>query len=151
MLKLKDFQDKAIKKIISLLKDSEKKEIVIESPTGSGKTIILSFAIRDYLKNDKGSHCFFWFSPGNGELEEQSKDKFEKLVPEYDALALDEAIRNGFGENQVVFVNWEMLNKKDNRALREQENKNLKDRIEECYNNGTEIIIIRDETLEPFI
>lgn len=146
MLKLKDFQDKAIKKIISLLKDSEKKEIVIESPTGSGKTVILSFAIRDYLKNDKSSHCFFWFSLGNGELEEQSKDKFEKLVPEYDALTLDEAIRNGFGENQVVFVNWEMLNKKDNRALREQENKNLKDRIEECYNNGTEIIIIRDET-----
>lgn len=146
MLKLKDFQDKSIKKIVSLLEDLEKKEIVIESPTGSGKTVILSFAIRDFLNQDKGSHCFFWFSPGNGELEEQSKAKFEKLVPEYDALTLDEAIRNGFSENQVVFVNWEMLNKKDNRALREQENKNLKDRIEECYNNGTKIIIIRDET-----
>ena len=146
MLKLKDFQDKSMKKIVSLLEDTEKKEIVIESPTGSGKTVILSFAIRNFLEADKGSHCFFWFSPGNGELEEQSKAKFEKLVPEYDALTLDEAIRNGFGENQVVFVNWEMLNKKGNRALREQENKNLKDRIEECYNNGTKIIIIKDET-----
>lgn len=146
MLKLKDFQDKSMKKIVSLLEDTEKKEIVIESPTGSGKTVILSFAIRDFLEADKGSHCFFWFSPGNGELEEQSKNKFEKLVPEYDALTLDEAIRNGFSENQVVFVNWELLNKKGNRALREQENKNLKDRIEECYNNGTKIIIIKDET-----
>ena len=32
MLKLKDFQDKSMKKIVSLLEDTEKKEIVIESP-----------------------------------------------------------------------------------------------------------------------
>ena len=146
MIKLKDFQDESIKEIVALLQNSEKEEIVMQSPTGSGKTVILSFVIRDFFKTDKGNHCFFWFSPGNGELEEQSKSKFEKLVSEYDALTLDEAIRNGFGENQVVFVNWEMLNKKDNRALREQETKNLKDRIEECYNNGTKIIIIKDET-----
>lgn len=145
MFKLKEFQSNAIDKIVSLLSDN-KEEIVIQSPTGSGKTIILSLAIRNYLKSNTESHCFFWFSPGNGELEEQSKDKFSRLVPEYDALSLDEAIRNGFGENQVVFVNWEMLDKSGNRALREQETKNLKDRIEECRKNGTDIIIIKDES-----
>lgn len=106
----------------------------------------MSFAIKNYLKSNTNPHCFFWFSPGNGELEEQSKDKFSKLVPEYDALSLDEAIRNGFRGNQVVFVNWEMLDKSGNRALREQETKNLKDRIEECRKNGTDIIIIKDES-----
>ena len=146
MFKLKDFQSNAINKIISLLNDKSKKEIVVQSPTGSGKTVILSLAIRDYLKADNGSHCFFWFSPGNGELEEQSKNKFSKFVPEYESLSLDEAIRNGFGENQVVFVNWEMLDKSDNKALREQETKNLKDRMEECHDNGTNIIIIKDES-----
>lgn len=145
MFKLKEFQENSIKQIIDLL-NKDKEEIVIQSPTGSGKTIIVSLAIRDYLKQDKGSHCFFWFSPGNGELEEQSKDKFTKIVPEYEALSLDEAIRNGFGEKQVVFVNWEMLDKSDNRALRDQETKNLKDRIEECHENGTDIIIIKDES-----
>lgn len=146
MLELKEFQKQSINKIVSLLGDEKKLEIVMQSPTGSGKTIILSLAISDFLQADKGSHCFFWFSPGNGELEEQSKAKFERMIPEYDALSLDEAIRNGFGENQVVFVNWEMLDKKDNKALREQETKNLKDRIEECHNNSTDIIIIRDES-----
>lgn len=146
MFKLKDFQSNAINKIISLLNDKNKKEIVVQSPTGSGKTVILSLAIQDYLKADNGSHCFFWFSPGNGELEEQSKNKFSKFVPEYESLSLDEAIRNGFGENQIVFVNWEMLDKSDNKALREQETKNLKDRIEECHDNETNIIIIKDES-----
>lgn len=145
MFKLKEFQSNAIDKVVSLL-NNNKEEIVIQSPTGSGKTILLSFAIKNYLKSNTSPHCFFWFSPGNGELEEQSKDKFSRLVPEYDALSLDEAIRNGFGENQVVFVNWEMLDKSGNRALREQETKNLKDRIEECRKNGTDIIIIKDES-----
>lgn len=145
MFKLKEFQSNAIDKVVSLLNDN-KEEIVIQSPTGSGKTILLSLAIKNYLKSNTNHHCFFWFSPGNGELEEQSKDKFSKLVPEYDALSLDEAIRNGFRENQVVFVNWEMLDKSGNRALREQETKNLKDRIEECRKNGTDIIIIKDES-----
>ena len=80
MFKLKEFQENSIKQIISLL-NKGKEEIVIQSPTGSGKTVILALAVRDYLKQDKGSHCFFWFSPGNGELEEQSKDKFSKIVP----------------------------------------------------------------------
>lgn len=145
MFKLKEFQSNAIDKVVSLLNDN-KEEIVIQSPTGSGKTILLSLAIKNYLKSNTNPHCFFWFSPGNGELEEQSKDKFSKLVPEYDALSLDEAIRNGFGGNQVVFVNWEMLDKSGNRALREQETKNLKDRIEECRKNETDIIIIKDES-----
>lgn len=145
MFKLKEFQSNAIDKVVFLL-NSNKEEIVIQSPTGSGKTILLSFAIKNYLKSNTNPHCFFWFSPGNGELEEQSKDKFSKLVPEYDALSLDEAVRNGFGGNQVVFVNWEMLDKSGNRALREQETKNLKDRIEECRKNGTDIIIIKDES-----
>lgn len=145
MFKLKEFQSNAIDKVVFLL-NSNKEEIVIQSPTGSGKTILLSFAIKNYLKSNTNPHCFFWFSPGNGELEEQSKDKFSRLVPEYDALSLDEAIRNGFRENQVVFVNWEMLDKSGNRALREQETKNLKDRIEECRKNGTDIIIIKDES-----
>lgn len=145
MFKLKEFQSNAIDKVVSLL-NNNKEEIVIQSPTGSGKTILLSLAIKNYLKSNTSPHCFFWFSPGNGELEEQSKDKFSKFVPEYDALSLDEAIRNGFGGNQVVFVNWEMLDKSGNRALREQEAKNLKDRIEECRKNGTDIIIIKDES-----
>lgn len=146
MLELKDFQENAITKIVAMLNENKKPEIVMQSPTGSGKTIILSYAIRNFLKTDTNKHCIFWFSPGNGELEEQSKVKFEKIVPEYDALSLDEAIRNGFGEHQVVFVNWEMLDKKDNKALREQENKNLKDRIEDCHSNGVNIIIIQDES-----
>ena len=145
MFKLKEFQSNAIDKVVFLL-NNNKEEMVIQSPTGSGKTILLSFAIKNYLKSNANPHCFFWFSPGNGELEEQSKDKFSKLVPEYDALSIDEAIRNGFGENQVVFVNWEILDKSGNRALREQETKNLKDRIEECRKNGTDIIIIKDES-----
>lgn len=146
MLKLKDFQSEAVNKLVEMLNNQNKKEIVMQSPTGSGKTIILSIAVQEFMDMDTESTCFFWFSPGNGELEEQSKDKFSKIVHKYDALSLEEAIRNGFKDKQIVFVNWEMLDKGDNKALREQETKNLKDRIEECRASGTNIKIIKDES-----
>ena len=46
MFKLKEFQSNAIDKVVSLL-NNNKEEIVIQSPTGSGKTILLSFAIKN--------------------------------------------------------------------------------------------------------
>lgn len=46
----------------------------MQSPTGSGKTIILVAYIEKYLDyNQEDIIC--WFCPGKGELEEQSKKR----------------------------------------------------------------------------
>ena len=49
-IKLKNFQDDAVDFLFSKTTDSNSKpKIVMQSPTGSGKTIILVAYIEDYL------------------------------------------------------------------------------------------------------
>ena len=72
-IKLKNFQEDTVDFLFSKTTDSNSKpKIVMESPTGSGKTIILVAYIEKYLDFHKDS-VICWFCPGNGELEEQSK------------------------------------------------------------------------------
>lgn len=145
MIKLKDFQIAAKEHLLKLIDDKDKREIVIQAPTGSGKTIVLTDTVKDYFNNEHQKTAFIWFTPGAGELEEQSKEKFERLVPEYNAKSLDEAIRNGIQENEIVFINWEQVDKDGNRAIRESERKNLLDRIQECKDADINFILIIDE------
>lgn len=51
------------------------KEIILKSCTGSGKTIILTHFMDEYLKCHNNT-VFMWFTPGKGNLEEQSKKKW---------------------------------------------------------------------------
>ena len=145
MIKLKEFQVKAKERLLKLIDDKSKREIVMQAPTGSGKTIVLTDTVRDCFNSKHQKTAFVWFTPGAGELEEQSKEKFEKLVPEYNAKSLDEAIRNGIQEDEIVFINWEQVDKDGNRAIRESERKNLLDRIQECKDSGINFILIIDE------
>ena len=95
MINLKEFQSKAKGQLLDLLNNRKNNEpIVMQSPTGSGKTIILCSMVQEYLKDTKNKTVFVWFTPGAGELEEQSKEKFEDLVPEYDTKTLDDAVLN---------------------------------------------------------
>lgn len=146
MINLKEFQSKAKGQLLDLLNNRKNNEpIVMQSPTGSGKTIILCSMVQEYLKDTKNKTVFVLFTPGAGELEEQSKEKFEDLVPEYDTKTLDDAIRSGMNENEIVFINWEQVDKDGNKAIRASERKNLKDRIQDCKDNGIEFILIIDE------
>lgn len=145
MIKLKEFQVQAKDQLLKLIDDTNKREIVLQAPTGSGKTIVLTEVVREYLNNKHKKTTFVWFTPGAGELEEQSKEKFEALVPEYNSKTLDDAIRNGMQEDEIVFINWEQVDKDGNRAIRESERKNLLDRIQECKDSGINFVLIVDE------
>ena len=52
---------------------------------------------------------------------------------------------NGFASGSTTFINWELVTKKGNTAIRDCERKNLFDRITEAHRRGTEFIIIIDE------
>ena len=66
---------KAIADLNSACRQS-KKEIVLKSCTGSGKTIILTHFIDRFIKENP-KMCFVWFTPGKGNLEDQSKAKMD--------------------------------------------------------------------------
>ena len=145
-LTLFDFQEKAVMKLLDLTEDRQSKQtIVVKSPTGSGKTIILIGFVDKYLNNINSNTTFIWLCPGKGDLEEQSCQKMRSVAPHRITQNLFEALQNGFAPGTTTFINWELVTKRGNTAIRDSERKNLFDRIAEAHRKGTEFIIIIDE------
>lgn len=145
MFKLLEFQLKALNQLIELIDENEKTEIIFKSPTGSGKTIVLTHLMKEYGKGHF-QNVFVWLTPGKGNLEEQSKKKMDKYVPNSSTKLLHEVMTEGFQENDACFINWEKLTKKGNNALKEGEKTNFKEHIEIAHKNDLEFIIIVDES-----
>ena len=144
-IKLKNFQEDAVDFLFSKTTDSNSKpKIVMQSPTGSGKTIILVAYIEKYLDFHKDS-VICWFCPGKGELEEQSKEKMERFAPTLKTGNVFDILNTGFESATTYFINWETITKKDNTAIRDSERKNLFERISEAHNRNLNFIVIIDE------
>lgn len=142
-INLKDFQVETVNKLLNATQKF-KKEILLEAPTGSGKTIILLSFIEEYLSLNNKT-IFIWLTPGKGELEEQSRKKMMTFLPGYNTKNIQDVLLQGFEENDTAFINWETITKKDSNALKETERKNLYERIKEAHNNGIKFIVIVDE------
>lgn len=143
-IKLKEFQINTVNKLLDATSVGEKKEVLLQAPTGSGKTIILLSYIEEYLKENKNT-VFVWLTPGKGDLEEQSKEKMIKFLPNLDNKNIQDVLLQGFNAKDTAFINWETITKKGNNALKEVERKNLYERVHEAHNNGYKFIVIVDE------
>ena len=89
ILEDKKYQETAIDNLILsvadlLQKDTKNKVCIFQSPTGSGKTVMVAKfiegLIREYPDLD---FCFLWASIGKGELHKQSKKSLEKIFNAY--------------------------------------------------------------------
>ena len=143
-IKLKDFQINTVNKLLDATSIGSKKEVLLQAPTGSGKTIILLSYIEEYLK-ENNKMVFVWLTPGKGDLEEQSRKKMIKFLPHHNTKNIQDILLQGFETKDTAFINWETITKKDNNALKEAERKNLYERVREAHNNGYKFIIIVDE------
>ena len=140
------FQKEASLKLLDLTSDRHSKQtIVMKSPTGSGKTLILIDYIDDYLNSVDSKTAFVWLCPGKGDLEEQSRKKMDKHGAQRETQNLFEALSNGFSAESTTFINWELVTKSGNRAITDGEKKNLFDRIAEAHRAGISFIVIIDE------
>ena len=145
-LNLFDFQEQAVMKLLDMVTDSRSKQtIVVKSPTGSGKTIILIGFVDEYLNKVNANTAIIWLCPGKGDLEEQSCQKMRSVAPHRNTQNLFDALRNGFPAESTTFINWELVTKKGNTAIRDSERKNLYDRIAEAHRGGVDFIVIIDE------
>ena len=136
-IKLFDFQEKAVIKLIDLTsKKDSKQTIIMKAPTGSGKTIILIDYVDTYLTNVSANTAFIWLCPGKGNLEEQSREKMMKFAPGRTTQNLFDALLDGFAPGSTTFINWELVTKRGNTAIRDSERKNLFDRIADACRCG---------------
>jgi type III restriction enzyme len=100
--------------------------------------------IEKYLLRENNI-VFIWLTPGNGELEEQSKANLEDKCPQLSSKTVSEVLSSGFLPGDTVFINWEKVVKKGNKAITDYERKNLHDRIAEAHRSGLRFVIIIDE------
>ena len=147
-INLTQFQLKAIKSLLESM-ESNNRDIILKSPTGSGKTIILTHFMDEYLQGHAKT-VFIWLTPGKGDLEEQSKAKMDKYIHNSQTKLLADLMTSGFAENDSCFINWEKLTKKGNNALKDSERTNFLEWIDKAFDNGLSFKIIIDESHQNF-
>ena len=117
MIELKTFQHKLVDKLLKFTAPEYGiDELVIKSPTGSGKTITLLDWVNTYIASSHDNVAFVWFTPGAGELEEQSQEK-ARHFPSIQAQSVDDALLHGFDKDSVTFINYERVIGKKSKAM----------------------------------
>ena len=145
---LMQFQLKAIKALLESMEEPQR-DIILKSPTGSGKTIILTHFMDEYMQGHART-VFVWLTPGKGNLEEQSKAKMDAYIHNAQTKLLADVMTSGFAENDACFINWEKLTKKGNNALKDSERTNFLEWIEKAFDDGLSFKIVIDESHQNF-
>lgn len=147
-INLMQFQLKAIKDLLESM-EKPQRDIILKSPTGSGKTIILTHFMDEYMQGHSKT-VFVWLTPGKGNLEEQSKVKMDAYIHNAQTKLLADVMTAGFAENDACFFNWEKLTKKGNNALKDSERTNFLEWIDKAFNDSLIFKIIIDESHQNF-
>ena len=161
----KEYQVNAIGQLVKsvselLAKDASNKVCVFQSPTGSGKTVMVAKFIEEIIKElPETDLCFLWVSIGKGDLHKQSKKSLERIFDGFPNVNLLEeeffGSRNYIEQNEVVVVNWEKLYSKyasgenkgewKNKVMREGEGVNFIE-VLETTREKRKIVLIIDES-----
>ena len=161
MKQLKKYQDIAVYQLLSLsdmyLKIDGEETLVLQSPTGSGKTFMITNYIYEMSKKEEYDLCFLWVSIGKGELQVQSYKSVKRELDEALKCSLLEeeffGSRTEIDKNEIVFVNWEKIRTKDkttgdfkNIIMKDKETVNFPEVLENTRATGRKIILIIDES-----
>lgn len=154
MIELKQYQEKALEKLKNevneLLNYSDSKICVFKAPTGSGKTLMVAEFLRRLVtkREDDKKLSFIWISVN--QLHDQSRNKLEQYFENSRVLKcseFDDLEDKQIEENEILFFNWQSINKSDNIYIRENEQENnLSNVIASTKEQGREIILVIDES-----
>lgn len=154
-MQLRDYQNTAIKKLLlrskELLSQNGEKKIIFKAPTGSGKTVMTAEFLKQLVEDLEITtpFSFIWTAPRH--LHEQSKQKLEAYYATSRAIEcsnFEELTDKQIAENEILFLNWESINKKDkNTIVKENEREfYLGKIIENTKDAGREIVLVIDES-----
>ena len=152
-MQLKIYQQNAIDELLAkakkLLNLGGSKKLVFKAPTGSGKTIMMAEFLKQLVddREIKQSLSFIWTAPR--QLHIQSRGKLENYFETSRALKcsfFEDLDDRKISENEILFFNWESINKADNIYIRDNEQDfNLSKVLERTKEEGREIILVIDE------
>ena len=159
-----EFQQKAIEELTAKFKTlwntNEQSQLILKSPTGSGKTFMTTSFINQ-LDNEpdwQNDVAFVWITFSE-ELAMQSRDKYRQYFSGNlnNQLLTTEDIKQGeLFSNDILFINWQKLvsKKAENRVLRRPEDvRNYKENgyyfeevIENTQKANRNLVLIIDES-----
>ena len=153
-MKQLDYQFKAVKnlkeKSNELLDLQGNHTIVFKAPTGSGKTVMMAEYLKELVTNriDGIELSFIWTAPRK--LHSQSKASLEYHY--LDSMALkcsnfEDLSDRMIGPNEILFLNWESINREGNIYYRENEQEfYLEKVVENTKDDGRILVLIIDES-----
>jgi len=152
-MQLKIYQENAVEELLEkakrLLGYPGEKKLVFKSPTGSGKTIMMAEFLKRLVDDREVRQplSFIWTAPR--QLHIQSREKLERYFEETRALEcsfFEDLDDRKIGENEILFFNWESINRADNIYIRDNEQEfNLSKVLEKTKEEGREVVLIIDE------
>ncbi len=152
-MQLKIYQENAIKELLEkakrLLSYSGEKKLVFKAPTGSGKTIMMAEFLKQLVEDREVREelSFIWTAPR--QLHIQSRKKLESYFEASRALEcsfFEDLDDRKISESEILFFNWESINREDNIYIRENErDDNLSKALERTKEDGRIIILVIDE------
>ena len=153
-MKQLDYQFKALKnlkeKSNELLDLQGNHTIIFKAPTGSGKTVMLAEFLKEFVSNrtDDKEFSFIWTAPRK--LHTQSRNKLDRHYNDSMAIkcsTFEDLSEKEIGPNEILFLNWESINREDNIFYRENEEEfYLGKVVENTKNRGRILILIIDES-----
>lgn len=159
MINLKKYQDEAVNSLKQntyklLQRPGARQPLVFKAPTGAGKTVMMADFLNKFseelpekLELNKRKAAFIWIAPNK--LYIQSYNALKGYFAEMRSIKpifFEDITGDGLKPNEVLFVNWESINKEKNLMVRENEqNKTLYSYVNQARLEDTEIIVIIDE------
>jgi len=159
MIVLKKYQEEAVDSLLQntyrlLRRAGARQTMVLKAPTGSGKTVIMAAFLNklceelpDKLELEKRSVAFVWIAPNKLHIQSYLalKHYFSELRS-IKPIQFEDVTDNEIKPNEVLFVNWESINKEKNVMVRESElGKTLYQYVDRARLHDTEIVVIIDE------
>ena len=159
MIHLKKYQEEAVndltKNLYKLLKKpGARQNLIFKAPTGSGKTVMMASLLNKFCEElperyelEKRKAAFIWIAPNKLYIQSYNAMKgFFAEMRSIKPIFFEDVSNDELLPNEVLFVNWESINKEKNTMIKENEtNKNLYSFINKAKLNDTEIIVIIDE------
>ena len=156
MIELKEYQKKAVKQlkenILDMLKlHEDRQKIVFKAPTGAGKTVCASALLDELnmeLSNTFEEAAFIWIAPNKLHVQTylSMRNFFSETRTLRPVFFSDVDASVGLNPGEVLFLNWESINKENAVLIRDNEqNRTLYRLAKHTQENGLPIIAIIDE------
>jgi type III restriction enzyme len=155
IFELKDYQENAVvelkRDVNKLLEADGEKVLIFKAPTGSGKTLMMAEFLKRLIDTriDGKKFSFVWIAVNK--LHDQSRNNLRKYYDQngvgIKCSYFEDLDDRRIDENEILFLNWASINKKDNLYVRANErDNNLSSVIARTKDEGRIIFLIIDES-----